>query len=1001
MTTDVTQLLFTQLWQVTLLIVAVAGVNRWLSNSRPHLAHLLWLVVLVKCLTPPLWSSSGGMFCWLQPGLTADVSVPAEGMGIVLAPASFEPSAVGTTGPPTDVSVSSILVEPIESESRAASSSQIDVPLDNDDVGTAGYLVVVWLTVTGFVVAIVCWRWLAFWKLARSAQQRSCPELETQLNLLAKQFGLRRRVRLLVTESRIGPAVIGVFRTTVLLPAVVVDRLGGDAIRPILAHELLHVRRGDLWVGLLQTLTQTLWWFHPLVWWVSRLTTRDAERCCDEAVLAELNCDPAQYARALLDVLELKQELKPVPVFPGVRPVDVTSKRLERIMSLRQGCRRSTPWWCWIVALGFAALSLPGAAFVVNGQEQASEASPALDVNGTHETVARDSDEEAAEKSAIESNPDQQLPRTAERRSARTDAFRPPGSANRATSLQVGPVGHKTRLNLGPLKVLAETPASDVTAEQAKVWIHGGPDSIACQADELAWSQNGETTELRLVGDVALTTAKNKDTLVIQADEVTLRVSTQKQLGPAGIICEARKARVRFEAAGRRSDVDAELIRLQLQLVSGSFTVGHVDAQNIETLRVAGEKPQQSTSVDHDALNFGNELADPYEKQPSKRRVSPHFRNAPLRDVLGWLIRSANLTLHVETAGLEEEGITLETPISIDADDIMLQSVLNLVLKPLNLGWELNADEKLLTVTSAVRLRGRLIPVAYPVADLVIGVPDRLTLDLTKGGEGILPSIARFDSQVDGATVSFDELTELITSSVEPDSWKQAGGEGTIRTGESTLSLVIRQTQQVHEEISDLLDQFRRLQDLSVALRVEVLSAPPRFEERWGIDFDFQAIARDHGKTTPAAGRLHGRPFDVGGRAAMRVSRQGATSLRKVCRNRPAPKITLFNGQSCDLLLPGIDDQIAGLELHTVASADRRFIRMSLGLTRGNAERQSRSELPMIASGESVLLDVTGVVNPLFASEQDEDSNGRTMLLITGEVMVVEEEEELLGIELE
>ncbi len=59
--------LMAQTWQVTLLIVAVAAINRWVGKSRPHLAHALWLVVLVKSVTPPIWSSPSGLFCWLQP----------------------------------------------------------------------------------------------------------------------------------------------------------------------------------------------------------------------------------------------------------------------------------------------------------------------------------------------------------------------------------------------------------------------------------------------------------------------------------------------------------------------------------------------------------------------------------------------------------------------------------------------------------------------------------------------------------------------------------------------------------------------------------------------------------------------------------------------------------------------------------------------------------------------------------------------------------------------
>jgi hypothetical protein len=94
------------------------------------------------------------------------------------------------------------------------------------------------------------------------------------------------------------------------------------------------------------------------------LDAREVERCCDEEAVGALGCDPAHYARSLLEVLELKRALQPVPAFPGVRPVDITSQRLERIMQLRQGCRLRTPWWCWATLVLCAFATLPGAARV-------------------------------------------------------------------------------------------------------------------------------------------------------------------------------------------------------------------------------------------------------------------------------------------------------------------------------------------------------------------------------------------------------------------------------------------------------------------------------------------------------------------------------------------------------------------------------------------------------------------------------------------------------------
>jgi ABC transporter DrrB family efflux protein len=84
-------------------------------------------------------------------------------------------------------------------------------------------------------------------------------------------------------------------------------------MEPILAHELIHVRRGDLWIGMLRHLARSLWWFHPLVWKTSSSVRRGAEQCCDEEVIATLKISPSDYARALLRVLELKHELKSLP----------------------------------------------------------------------------------------------------------------------------------------------------------------------------------------------------------------------------------------------------------------------------------------------------------------------------------------------------------------------------------------------------------------------------------------------------------------------------------------------------------------------------------------------------------------------------------------------------------------------------------------------------------------------------------------------------------------
>jgi general secretion pathway protein D len=90
-----------------------------------------------------------------------------------------------------------------------------------------------------------------------------------------------------------------------------------------------------------------------------------------------------------------------------------------------------------------------------------------------------------------------------------------------------------------------------------------------------------------------------------------------------------------------------------------------------------------------------------------------------------------------------------------------------------------------------------------------------------------------------GNQADFDSLIELITTTVSPTTWDEVGGPGAIHEFATNLSLVISQTQDVHEQIVDLLEQLRRLQDLQVTIEVRFITLNDNFFERIGVDFDF------------------------------------------------------------------------------------------------------------------------------------------------------------------
>jgi beta-lactamase regulating signal transducer with metallopeptidase domain len=421
---DWLQMAWTQTWQVTLLILAVALVVRLAAANRPQLAFVLWAVVLMKCIAPPLWSSPSGAFCWLQPPTVSAGATKGDGGGcrdgafengigrrsgdsLVRLPPARRVIVVGTTSedilecgdslplsvqrrePSRNVAIPTISGDKSPHSKQTAARNTGQLPTAQPARSTFAmpplptFLASVWLTGAIAVSCMAGWQRVRFARMLRRANCVENPVCERIMASLRRRLRLRRRVRLIVTERLVGPAVFGLLRPTVLLPQAVIDGKSAAELELILAHELVHVRRGDLWFGLLRSAAQLLWWFHPLVWWAGRRGSREAERCCDEAVLAELRCGPAGYARCLLDVLEAKNKLRCVPACPGVRAIEITQGRLERIMQVGERGYRRTPWWCWAVAVGAAAVVIPGAAIGISDDKKADSPAPSQAIEGT------------------------------------------------------------------------------------------------------------------------------------------------------------------------------------------------------------------------------------------------------------------------------------------------------------------------------------------------------------------------------------------------------------------------------------------------------------------------------------------------------------------------------------------------------------------------------------------------------------------------------------------
>ena len=282
-----------------------------------------------------------------------------------------------------------------------------------------------------------------------------------------------------------------------------------------------------------------------------------------------------------------------------------------------------------------------------------------------------------------------------------------------------------------------------------------------------------------------------------------------------------------------------------------------------------------------------------------KTPVSLRFQERPLAEVMDHLARLAGVNIHLDPRGLGEEGVTSSTPVTIVLDnDISLKSALNLILEPLHLSYVIT--DEVLKITSEQLRDGEVFTQTYNVADLVIPIPNfvpgnhlglqgqlseaynamgyggtamngPLAVLASKDGQGgagkINPQLlAQMPGAMGlgglgggppavgsgnpilsggpgglggGAQADFDALIELITATIQPNTWDEVGGPGSVKEFETNLSLVVSQTQDVHEEIVDLLEQLRRLQDLQVTIEVRFIRLNDSFFERIGIDFDF------------------------------------------------------------------------------------------------------------------------------------------------------------------
>ena len=160
------------------------------------------------------------------------------------------------------------------------------------------------------------------------------------------------------------------------------------------------------------------------------------------------------------------------------------------------------------------------------------------------------------------------------------------------------------------------------------------------------------------------------------------------------------------------------------------------------------------------------------------------FKKTPLGDVVSQLATQHQIEIRLDAKTLEEASIGVNTEVTCNRRDVSLHSALRSMLRPMDLAYIIR-DESLV-ITTPDRAQNELTTKVYPVGDLLAG-PRRLA-----GGN------------------NFQQLINMISSTVGPTTWDEVGGPGSIQEFTNSRSLVVSQTDEMHEQIGELLTALRQ-----------------------------------------------------------------------------------------------------------------------------------------------------------------------------------------------
>ena len=349
------------------------------KKVRAVFRYWIWMLVLVKLLLPTSLSSPVSVGRWfgdelayvdVTPAPAAEPKVDIAPTPVAEAPPVIDIRRVETTTRTPAVAAVEPTARPLEPAAAEPISPLSSPASPATPLSWQGAAFLSWLAVLMAMALLLLQRALFVRRLVAQAGKANRPMTEV-LGHCCQRMAVKRRIDLRISASATSPAVCGLSNPVILVPKNLAPGLSSGELRVVLLHELAHIKRGDLWVNLAQTILQIFYFYNPLLWLAGAMIRRVREQAVNEMVLVAMGEKARQYPQTLVNVAKMafKRPALSLRLIGVVESKSALTCRIKHILSRPMPKTAKLGIIGLVVVIVAAAILLPMAAFMPGSPE--------------------------------------------------------------------------------------------------------------------------------------------------------------------------------------------------------------------------------------------------------------------------------------------------------------------------------------------------------------------------------------------------------------------------------------------------------------------------------------------------------------------------------------------------------------------------------------------------------------------------------------------------------